>query len=524
MTKAKSSSPYNPDKNRVAEIKRLKAKVGKQEGKSVATIQNGKPKAIPVYSLPRKFLRLNPANHRFRSSLNSLKKTRLAAKKKRQDIKNPFDFDMADTRGPSSALELGGDVYQIRQMIKGEMPKDAKKKRAFQNLYNAMISHRENFGGSGQKDPGIVTSDGIYINANRRDCVLQQLQDEAAKNKQGGPVDVFKNVDVGICDDITSSDIRRMEMSEQMSIDTRDKFNSIDEAELVHEEYLDTCDDLNVAPKKDGIWNEKAVSEIASVIEGKSKADVIKFLDFYDLSILVLKKLKTPEETWRISIDDPDDPPKSAPIGEYLEEMITSWKSVTGKKKNLEFNKIQTYCGLIWGKARIGSESEDALSHNPTFQAGRGPVRKMMKNSKKFNDTKYYQGLDSTDPDDQEQIADDIESELEKSKQKGALGKPARVLKSIESSLGVISDGLTGTDSKKVAIRLEEAKADKKLKDFSEQITVISKKLKQKLGTQKKSTRKTFRKIGSGRARSKTKRKKSGRIKTRRKSSKKRRR
>ena len=94
MTKAKSSSPYNPDKNRVTEIKRLKAKVGPQAGRSVATIQNGKPKAISIYSLPRKFLRLNPANHRFRSSLNSLKKTRVVAKKKGQDIKNPFDFDM----------------------------------------------------------------------------------------------------------------------------------------------------------------------------------------------------------------------------------------------------------------------------------------------------------------------------------------------------------------------------------------------------------------------------------------------
>ena len=90
MTKAKSSSPYNPDKNRVAEIKRLKAKVGKQEGKSVATIQNGKPKAIPVYSLPRKFLRLNPANHRFRSSLNSLKKTCHPLMQLRRHQKIPF--------------------------------------------------------------------------------------------------------------------------------------------------------------------------------------------------------------------------------------------------------------------------------------------------------------------------------------------------------------------------------------------------------------------------------------------------
>ena len=148
----------------------------------------------------------------------------------------------------------------------------------------------------------------------------------------------------------------------------------------------------------------------------------------------------------------------------------------------------------------------------------------MMKNSKKFNDTKYYQGLDSTDPDDQEQIADDIESELETSKKKSDLDKPTRVLKSIETSLGVISDGLTGTNSTKVAIRLEEAKANKKLKEFSEQITAISKKLKQKLGTQKKSPKKTFRKIGSGPARSKTKRKKLAKRKTKRKSSKKRRR
>ena len=108
--------------------------------------------------------------------------------------------------------------------------------------------------------------------------------------------------------------------------------------------------------------------------------------------------------------------------------------------------------------------------------------------------------------------------------QKGALDKPTRVLKSIETGLGVISDGLTGTNSKKVAMRLEEAKADKKLKDFSAQITVISKKLKQKLGTQRKSSRKTIRKIGSGPARSKTKRKKTAKKKSKKKVTRKRRR
>ena len=109
----------------------------------------------------------------------------------------------------------------------------------------------QSFGGNGQEDPGVILEDGTYINGNRRDCALNTLQEEylnSSKAKRSGVrTSQFDVMDVGICHTgTTESDIRLMELREQVSEDLRDEYDEMNK---------------NISEKRDGLDKLKSNSD-----------------------------------------------------------------------------------------------------------------------------------------------------------------------------------------------------------------------------------------------------------------------
>ena len=212
-------------------------------------------------------MQLNPGNGRFDDNVDRLVQDRQKAGKR-----NATTFDMDDQRLPKKnspvlystdlEMDLGGDVYQIRQMIKGLHPPDKEKESKFKELMGLMKSAtKDSDTPSGQEDPCIATADGVYVNGNRRDCVLEDFfQQHGAKKKAPANTSVFTKVSVAICPpEVTAIDVKRMELHEQESVDTRAKFSAIATAKSSMRIYTSRCKELGVGEKEGGKWNLSVV-------------------------------------------------------------------------------------------------------------------------------------------------------------------------------------------------------------------------------------------------------------------------
>ena len=86
--------------------------------KTAYLIENGKSVEKTAYTLPRQLLRLNPANHRFTTSVHELIDERI-------DNNKPPNFDMGKKF----------DVEQIRNMLRGVHPTNPDRKTNYDNLF-----------------------------------------------------------------------------------------------------------------------------------------------------------------------------------------------------------------------------------------------------------------------------------------------------------------------------------------------------------------------------------------------------
>ena len=231
-------------------------------------IENGKSVEKTAYSIPRKFLTLNTANHRFSTSVHELIEERI------EDGKSP-DFDM----------KKKFDVDQIRNMLRGIYPVNPDRKTNFDKLYDEVGNHSEQNGGNGLKSACIVTADGIFVNGNRRDTVLEDLQSFETKKKKGGDPSKFDTIDVVICDNLTYSDIRQMEIKEQVSANLRDEYDYMNTSLLIKEEFD------NLLAKHGDDKRDQVIKTIASRIEGKGTKSIVEYLDFLEFVDAVLEQL-----------------------------------------------------------------------------------------------------------------------------------------------------------------------------------------------------------------------------------------
>ena len=295
MTKSEDQR-YKSDPTRATKIDSYLIDTLKEPNMVATIIVKGEKKRDewPVYKIPRDEIRLNDANHRFANSKNALI---LERAKPERDIKNPHEFDMSDYRRRDSSKpdDLGGDVEQIREMIRGNFPvDDAKKGEYFGNekaLKNLMMTRRNVSGGSGQGVHAIVTPDGVLINGNRRECVLEDFAREAVA--AGQDPDQFNHMLVAVCPkEITQDDIISMELFEQASRSSLARFSKIDFATAVNELYELKLKLLKTKPKT-GEWHDGIVTTISKAPDGVNKQEIIDALNMYEFSKKVLNRIGT---------------------------------------------------------------------------------------------------------------------------------------------------------------------------------------------------------------------------------------
>ena len=266
--------------------------------------------SYPTYKIPRSYLRLNPYNGRFTEQLANLKNERDMAKTAKDEAGedasqiDPNNFKMEKTADNEAVpgkndpdYELGGDVYQIRQMIKGKsvgmIKDDSEKQKEFKDLADAMRDHIINAkGGSGQKVAGIITADGIYINGNRRECVLEEFN-QVAVDQSLSSVGNFDDMIVAVCPEtITQSDIGYMELREQWSIDTTAAFPPMALAKRLKELYDSQAAVDGITPKRiNQPWNKTILARIAKYAGGRKPDEIIEYLDMYEFALLVLDQI-----------------------------------------------------------------------------------------------------------------------------------------------------------------------------------------------------------------------------------------
>ena len=220
MKSSQNSGIVSINKKNAAIISDYVQKHNPVSKKTDFVIENGTFSEKTAYTIPRKFLTLNTANHRFSTSVHELIAERI------EDGKSP-DFDMTKK----------ADVEQIRNMLRGIHPTNPDRKNNFDKLFEEVKNHSEQNGGNGLKSACIVTADGVYINGNRRDTVLEDLQNFETKKKKGGDPSKFDDIDVVICDNLTYSDIRQMEIKEQVSMSLRDEYDYMNTSLLIKEEF-----------------------------------------------------------------------------------------------------------------------------------------------------------------------------------------------------------------------------------------------------------------------------------------------
>ena len=218
-----------------------------------------------VYELPRNLLHLNPENGRFKAELDVIREER------KRDGK-PLDLNPEDD----------DDVKTIRDMIRGIHPNNAERASAFKKLYDNIYEVAQKTATNGQEIPGLITHDGILVNGNRRDTVMEDLA-ETTKKQKGEPLK-YHYIRVGILDKgVSRYDLWKNEAKEQISQESREEYDYVNSALEIKRGY-ELLTQKGLSPKK-------ATDEIAKTLYGRSAKDVEDYIDFLKIADLFLKQI-----------------------------------------------------------------------------------------------------------------------------------------------------------------------------------------------------------------------------------------
>jgi len=230
--------------------------------------QHDKIIPVNVYTLPRNLLRLNPENGRFKAELDVIREERKKAGKS-------LELDPDDEE----------DIQTLRNMIKGIYPKNTERANAYKKLYDNILEVSLKTNTNGQEQPGMITFDGIYVNGNRRDTVMEDLS-ETTKKQKGEPLK-YHEIRVGILDkDVSQYDLWKNEAKEQISQESREEYDYVNSAIEIKRGY-------NLLRKRD-FSDKRAKEEIAKTLYGRNAQDVENYLNFLEIADLFLKQVKKP--------------------------------------------------------------------------------------------------------------------------------------------------------------------------------------------------------------------------------------
>lgn len=306
-------------------------KNAKSTGRFVKTIWHGKIHLKATYMIPRNKLLLNFRNHRFTTEWDNLKQEQI--KKQKDPEFNPFNDD---------------DVETIRAVIRGSDPWNKTRSDSFEELVEGMEKAAgEVTDSNGQEQPGIVLENGTYVNGNRRDTALEWLTNgkEVRKKgkKYGATTNKFDLMEVGICNkDTTESDIRLMEIREQISMDLRDEYDFMNAAMLTKEQFTSEKNRKirpSMSGKKKQLIEETIINEIAAQgYSGKKSVSRTKeYLDFMMFVDQVLKAMGKENQYYIVNQSSGDDKPFSF----KLKGSVKYWKEKRTMKEKIDYAEIQ---------------------------------------------------------------------------------------------------------------------------------------------------------------------------------------
>src|SRR6266536_653426 len=184
-----------------------------------------------VYKIPIKYLIYNIRNGRFRAELLE----------KEDELKRKLDATNKE------------DAQVIQQLLLDQDENET------ELLKQDLIKH-------GQIDPGIITSDGAVINANRRMAILSYLFKETREEK-------YSYLKVGILPQrISTSDLWRIEAGLQFGKDFRLKYGGVNELLKLKEGLKQGLSEKDISVALLGRYSEKQVKE---------KINILKLIDSY---------------------------------------------------------------------------------------------------------------------------------------------------------------------------------------------------------------------------------------------------
>ena len=226
--------------------------------------QSNKIEPIKVYELPRRLVRLNPNNGRFKAELDIIQRDR-----KQENKSIELDPDDPD------------DIEILQNMIKGKYPPSSERHRAYKNLYSNIHEVAQKTGTNGQEVPGLITYDGILINGNRRWVVMDEL---AAGDRKKHPAEPLKYDTIRVARLNPGADkftLWKNEAKEQISQDSREEYDYVNSAlEIKHGFEL---------LKEQGMSEKKAKTEITKTVYGRTEKDITAYLDFLVIADLFLE-------------------------------------------------------------------------------------------------------------------------------------------------------------------------------------------------------------------------------------------
>jgi RNA polymerase-binding transcription factor DksA len=261
-----------------------------------------------------------------------------------------------------------------------------------------------------------------------------------------------------------------MELKEQAGIDFRDEFDRMNTALLIKEEY-DTLIQAKGPDKEDEVLNI-----IASKIPGKDKKhvkDYLKFLEFVDL---VLEALDREKEHHRINTKT-DNEADSKPVTTVCIEYQRKWeKALPGKPKTDIIFHCAAFCQGVFNESKDTSKSGDYRFNSRSKRNLSSALNK--KSAKAVMDNYDMSNFDFQSKEDIKNYGDMLQLVEQQAKDESWLERPGKLLNSIESSLRVIDESLSTSESKKIKAKLEHVHVKRSLKLYGEIIDRIDQKIK----------------------------------------------
>ena len=462
---------YQSDPERTAKIQTYQTKENVVDGFRASYFVRGEKfvDELEVYKIPRDELRLNWRNHRLSDKINELIEERKKAKYKIQipDDFNVEDCRIADTTDPD---DLGGDGYQIRELIKGnkigDMAIDPGKQADYNGkpdaLYNLMNKYKRK-GGSGQRVAGVITPDGILINGNRRECVLDDFYKEAVEDKEDPKQ--YSYMYVGICpNEITNLDIMFMELFEQQSRESAEPFNRINYALTLREAYDGLALQQQKKLKGEG-WDESIIATLTDKPSGVGSDEIIDHLNMHEFAKKILNRMKTfngkkltPEQDLsRISIDRPNESSSVIQIildgsGKYFGTGKKKREMPAEKKVN-HIKKIAAYIKGTWIDVTRVTEDKGSDEHvwNSDLGSNRGTNKEALwADDTKFDTDDYWTKLEKKYGWDNDEMfiefGKDIEDEITNIKDQKLIREPKKHVDRVEKHVrNLLKKVTTGT-------------------------------------------------------------------------------